>query len=485
IVATISLILGFLYIRFALVNTTGFITTVISVLIATVGIVYVKNSGYKISRRNIINLIVIYVFSLVYSITANDFIKFLNSIFLILQTTYTMYRLCDENKKSPRFYYYAQMKALFSYPFANFGKCPKVISNSVFKKGFGKNIKYILIGLLTTAPVTLIVGSLLISADMGMESIFHQLNDWLIDSINISLMFQILFGFLVGCGIFSMMYTNIYKKNFKPYDDITYEIRFNNYRVCPSLGVYSALTPLCILYIMYIVSQIGYFTNAFNGTLYGEYTYSEYARRGFFELTVIVCINLIVISIANISCKRLGNSYHDKKPLVLRVYGIAFSIFTLFIISTAMSKMFLYINEYGLTRLRVYTSWFMILLGLVFIIMVVREFKEFNLSSAYKIMFTIMFGILCFSSVDRVIATTNIWLYENNKIENLDISDLEFLSHDAYPIVIEYEHNQNYYHYDDNYISLEYSILMQSNHNYERYNLTTMEFINTYEKYYN
>lgn len=485
IVAVASLILGFLFIRFAIVNTTGFITTIIFDIIATVGIIYVKKNGYKISKRTLIDIIVIYLFSLIYSITANDFIKFLNSVFLILQNTYTMYRLCDKNQQSPRFYFYAQMKSLFSYPFANFGKCPKAISSMIFKKGFGSNLRWIILGLLITAPITLIVANLLVSADKGIEKILNNFTDWFWNNLNISLVFQILFGFLFGCGIFSMMYTNIYKRNFNPYNDTTYEIKFNNCRICPSIMVYSALTPLCLLYIMYIVSQIGYFINAFSGNLYDGYTYSEYARRGFFELTAIACINLTVISLANTFCKRMGNSYNDKKPLVLKVYSIVFNLFTIFIISTAMSKMFLYISEYGLTRLRVYTSWFMLLLGLVFIIMIVREFKEFNISSVYKIMFTIMFGILCFCRVDRFIATTNISLYENNKIEHLDIIDLKYnLSHDAYVPIIEYEYKQNQNYAENDYINLEYSILMQSNYNYNRYNLSTIEFMNTYEKYY-
>lgn len=475
IISIISIILGFLFIRFAVVNTTGFITTIIFDLIATVGIIYIKKNGYKISKRNIINLMVIYLFSMVYSITANNFIKFLNSVFLILQITYTIYRICDENTKSPRFYYYAQMKSLFSYPFANFGKCPKAISNIVFKKGFGGNLKWIIIGLLITTPITLLVANLLVSADKGIEKILNSFIDWFWNNLNISLVLQILFGFLVGCGIFSMMYTNIYKKNFNPYNDTTYEIKFNNYRICPTIMVYSALTPLCLLYILYIVSQTGYFINAFNGNLYDGYTYSEYARRGFFELTAIACINLTVISLANIFCKRIGNSYDNKKPLVLKIYSIVFNMFTIFIISTAMSKMFLYIGEYGLTRLRVYTSWFMILLGLVFIIMIVREFKEFNISNVYKVMFTIMFGILCFSRVDRVIANTNIYLYENKYIQNLDINALKYnLSYDAYTPIIEYSKNnelKNYYEY-------------LTRHKYDKYNLSAIEFINTYEKYY-
>lgn len=480
VVSIISLVLGFLFIRFAVCNITGFITTIVFDLIATLGIFYVKKSGYKISKKNLINIIVIYLFSLVYSITANGFIKFLDSVFLILQVTYTMYRLCDDSSKSPRFYYYAQMKSLFSYTFANFDKCPKAIIKTVFKGNHGGNLRWIILGLIVATPITFIVATLLVSADEGIEKILDNFNTWFMNNLNVTLLLQILFGFLIGCNIFSMMYSNIYKKNFSPYNDTTYEIKFNNWRVCPSIMIYSALTPMCMLYILYVVSQIGYFTGAFNGNLYEGYTYSEYARRGFFELTAISCINLGVIFLANLLCKRLGNSYYDKKPLALKIYNLIFSMFTIFIIATAMSKMLLYIGEYGLTRLRVYTSWFMILLALIFIIMIVSEFKEFNVSSIFKIAFTIMFGILCFCRVDRVIANTNISLYERNQIEHLNIDDLQYLlSYDAYAPILEYDYNHNN--------SIENSSLEEQYLNipkYEKYNISTIEFIKTYEKYY-
>lgn len=480
--AIVSLILGFFFIKFAVFNITGFITTIVFDLIATIGIVYIKKNGYKISKKNLINIIVIYLFSIVYSITANNLIKFLNSVFLILQTTYTMYRLCDETSKSPRFYYYAQMKSLFRYPFENFGKCPKAVITFFFKNNSSRsNLKWIILGLLLTAPITLIVVNLLISADNNIERLFNKLIDGFYYNINVSFIFQVLFGFLIGCYIFGMMYTNIYNKSNNKYNDITYEIKFNNYRVCPSMMIYSGLTPLCILYIIYIISQIGYFINAFSGNLYEGYTYSEYARRGFFELTTISFINLIVISVANTLCKRIGETYQDKKPLTLKIYNIIFYSFTIFIIITAMSKMFLYISEYGLTRLRVYTSWFMILLGLIFIIMIVREFKEFNISSIYRVVFITMFGLLCFSRVDKIIATTNISLYENNKIEHLDLTDLTYnLSYDAYVPILEYEHSMD----TNPYFSLENFYNHITTSKYENYNISAIEFVKTYEKYY-
>lgn len=49
------------------------------------------------------------------------------------------------------------------------------------------------------------------------------------------------------------------------------------------------------------------------------------------------------------------------------------SIFTLILIATAISKMVMYISVYGLTQLRFYTTWFMLLLAVIFVMIIVKQ----------------------------------------------------------------------------------------------------------------
>ena len=120
------------------------------------------------------------------------------------------------------------------------------------------------------------------------------------------------------------------------------------------------------------------------------------------------------------------------------MYNIVLCVFTLFMIAVAISKMFMYISKFGLTRLRIYTSWFMALCAFIFILIIIKQFKlDFRLSKWSTVIFTVMFGILCFSRPDFVIAKYNIAMYESGEIEELDIYQLTGMSDDSWEVLLE------------------------------------------------
>ena len=109
-------------------------------------------------------------------------------------------------------------------------------------------------------------------------------------------------------------------------------------------------------------------------------------------------------------------------------------VMTLFLIVIAMSKMAMYIDVYGLTRLRFYTSWFMILIAIIFAGIFISAFRNgFNLPRFSVTAFTAMFALLCFSGADRLIAEYNVSRYLNGSLETVDISMFRELSADAVP----------------------------------------------------
>ena len=107
-------------------------------------------------------------------------------------------------------------------------------------------------------------------------------------------------------------------------------------------------------------------------------------------------------------------------------------MFTIILIATALSKMMMYINEYGLTQLRVYTSWFMVLLAMVFVMIIIKQFCfSFHIARWLTAVFTVMFALLCFSRPDALIADYNISMYNSGKLEELDTTALLDMSDDA------------------------------------------------------
>jgi hypothetical protein len=138
-----------------------------------------------------------------------------------------------------------------------------------------------------------------------------------------------------------------------------------------------------------------------------------------------------VLAVAHLLVKRAGG----EEPKALRVETVIISLFTILLIATALSKMAMYINAYGLTQMRVFTSWFMILLLFVFALIGVRQFIRFNSAKVIIMGFVLMFMILLYGNIDGQIAKYNIARYEAGSLPSLDIDALGGLSDAAAPYI--------------------------------------------------
>lgn len=266
-------------------------------------------------------------------------------------------------------------------------------------------------------PVLVVVINLLIEADAAFAGVIANLHF----TISIDILFQIILGIPVACYLFGLIYGDLYGRNTGFVTVESVDKRATAFRFAPGVTVYSALTALNLVFIIFFLSQITYFFSAFQNQLPELMTYAEYARRGFFELCTVAGINLAVITVAHLIVKR-------EKVRLLQIETAALCLFTLMLIITAISKMVMYINFYGLTQMRVYTTWFMIVLFCIFAVIAVRQFKKFNAARVMFVGFVIFFMILSYGNVDGRIAAYNIDRYTNGTLESLDVQDLSRLS---------------------------------------------------------
>lgn len=421
-------LLSFGFVRFVLFNETGFVTTGLYIAIITSVILFLKKKKFRISGINRIIAVILYLFSAVFSVTDNNFIKILDVAFLFGTGAYFIYSVTAQKNKLERFLPFAMTKALFEYPFSKFGIQSRVIKSAVKSSGFGKNLAMIFAGLLITIPVTAVVTSLLMSADSNFSDMLTGFADRFAYLNTGILIVQILIAIPCSHYLFSMLYSNVNRCSLNVLDEeycksSTADMRFMN-----NLIIYTAVTPLLFIYVLFFISQAEYFLSGFGGNLPEGYSYAVYARKGFFELFAVSLINLGVIVITNVIAKNGGKN----KPLSLKIYSITLCIFTLFLIAAALSKMVMYIGEYGLTQLRVYTSWFMILCAVIFVLIIIKQiFFDFRIEKWITVFFTVMFGILCFSRPDALIAKYNIEMYNSGKLQELDTSAIKDMSDDA------------------------------------------------------
>ncbi len=183
--------------------------------------------------------------------------------------------------------------------------------------------------------------------------------------------------------------------------------------VLPVALVAAMMTPIMAVYVIFFVSQWSYYVSAFTGVLPGELTYSAYAREGFFQLVAVAVINAVIsIGASALSARR---AYDPERPRrerahpVLRIYLAVLSLFTLVLIATALSKMILYVDTYGLSHKRVYATWLMVLLAVAFVCVMVRQvWTHMNLVGTLTAVFLGFFLFIALCPVDAMIVRYNV-----------------------------------------------------------------------------
>ncbi len=410
-----SLALGFIFTHFTVRYFGGVWGGIIWALFGIMGAAFVKVKSIKIKPAHTVIFGVAELFCLTPIFSASLFINILASLFSFALYLYLTIAISGAELFG-RHFISDLLQSVFVRPFENFSRQPKSAFSVFHEKSRSRKIPYALLGLLIAMPLTIVVVVLLMSSDELFSNSMHNFTEHL-PTLSPSLFWEIMFAIPIAIYLFGTFFS--VQKTAPAYSETA-----PKYRILPQIASYFAVTPICVFYLVYVITQFVNIANAINKTL----DYSAFARRGFFELCAIAVINLAVIALIQTFTKR--NEY-DVKPLVLRVYTVAISLFTLLIIATAITKMLMYIDEYGMTLLRVYTSWFMILLALIFVLIIALQIHNFVIWKAAFAVFTVMFAILCFGNFEGAIARYNISAYQSGKLLELDISEFDELGYSA------------------------------------------------------
>lgn len=192
------------------------------------------------------------------------------------------------------------------------------------------------------------------------------------------------------------------------------------------LGV--VLGSLNALFLAFVVVQAGYL---FGGRLAAGLTYAEYARRGFFELVAVAALVLPLLLVAHWLLRAEGR----RGRLVFNVLAASMVGLVGVIMASALWRMNLYYDRYGLTELRLYTTVFMLWLGAILALFLAtvlpdrrERFGSWTLVASFA-------AILLLNAVnpDAIIARANIERLEEG--ERFDPQYLSSLSEDAAPII--------------------------------------------------
>ena len=150
-------------------------------------------------------------------------------------------------------------------------------------------------------------------------------------------------------------------------------------------------------------------------------------------MCAIAVINLIIV----FSSLLLAKKKNGKVGSGVQAVTTFICLFNLIIITTAISKMVLYIDAYGMTVLRLTTSAFMVFLGIVFISVILRIYStKINILKTGLITAGCIVLILGTVNVNHVCAAYNYESYCSGKLNGIDVEAIYFLGDEGIPYLV-------------------------------------------------
>jgi hypothetical protein len=204
-----------------------------------------------------------------------------------------------------------------------------------------------------------------------------------------------------------------------------------------SLGIVEVgviLGLLDALFLAFVAVQVRYlFGGAERVVETAGLTYAEYARHGFFELVTVTALVLPVLLLAH-WLLRTENRAHER---VFRALSGTMVALLFVIVASALQRMYLYTQQFGLTELRLYTTIFMLWISVVLVWLVLTVLRGRRDRFAFGVLTTGLAAILLINALnpDALIARINVDRMEAGK--EFDACYLTHLSADAAPVLVE------------------------------------------------
>ncbi|MDF2487125.1 MAG: putative rane protein, partial [Herbinix sp.] len=272
----------------------------------------------------------------------------------------------------------------------------------------------IFVGAMISVPILWVIIILLSQADMIFGDMTEVLIERIFSSNLIFIIFMTLFGFFscycILCGA---------------------AIQTGRKEIERKRGAASIATTfillITLLYILFCGLQIVYLFSNGIFTLPEDYTFAEYARRGFFELLAVAMINVALMLIVN--------TFFEENRFLRNLLTIM-TVCTYILIGSATYRMILYIGAYHLTFLRLFVLLSLLILSLILAGVIISVYhKSFPLFRYCVAVVAGCYLTFSFAKPDYFIAS---YLEEHKAI--LSAEDAAYLTYDlsldAAPLVL-------------------------------------------------
>lgn len=290
-----------------------------------------------------------------------------------------------------------------------------ILSSSKSVSTRRKEILACVAGITVSIPLLFVVSSLLLEADSNFNALVSSFAHQFLDYIP-----QIFQQLALTLGITWYLCAMVFGIQGASASDIrSYQLKAG----VPTSFSASILILLNSLYVFFLLVQIQSIGTAY--TAAEGFSYSQYAREGFFELCFVSFINLCVYAALYTLSKQ--------KKTITRVLLQFLCLNTLCIICTAILKMGLYMQQYGLTLLRLYTTCFMVLLFATFLLLSIAQFKPFAIAKTLFVVYLSGCLILSFANAPGIVASVNVNRYLQGSLASFDMTQYGDFPYESLP----------------------------------------------------
>jgi len=390
-------------------------------LICTVG--YLLWSGCRFTGYSGALLGISLVILAAFARSDDGFVKGVMACFLMVSANLGLCLMAGQNRRNA-----GGIGSLLEAPRTLFmlgvGKLPETfrgLGGALRRSGtLGKKTGAVALGLLIALPLLGIVIALLTSADAAFAGVIELLPDW--DATE--LIATVFVGIFPAIALYGRGVALHHNPKQAP-------VQKQPGKGISALTVNTVLSAISVVYGVYLLSQLAYISGGFSGILPEEYTLAQYARRGFFEMAWLCAINLGIIALA------MGLVKKDAKaPLATRLLCLFVGFINLFMVAAASAKMMLYIDAYGLTRLRVLTEVIMVWVGIATLIVMIWLFaSKLPYMKAVLLSALILGAATIWADVDTVVAAYNVQGYQSGQLSSVDVGYLRKLGDGAIPYI--------------------------------------------------
>jgi len=279
------------------------------------------------------------------------------------------------------------------------------------------------IGVLISFPFLLIFGSLFAHAELRFGSFFDALFSALSRFI-----FQNFWGTMLAAAFaVGLLYASFLSKPFATIDPTRRKFR---------IGFVESITVLALLtamFAIFVATQLPYF---FGGqsrvSSVPHLAWSDYARRGFFELSTVAALLIPTLMLFQ-GCAAIDTSGQRR---TINLLSAALSVLTGIIIISAFQRMLLYARNYGLTELRIYVSTFIVAIAIAIFLLnyyAIKARPYHFIPAVFILGFIFSIGIQI-PNVQALVARDTI--QRNLAGQQSDMQYLTTLSTDALPAIM-------------------------------------------------